>query len=201
MMMKNVKILISERQIKRILKEELTPKEIDNLKRLAASKVDENIRVAFAIGEPSGLGLELLKVWINSFNPFYKLDKILDYKTISLNNRNISYIPDSIEYLVNLELLDLGNNNLTEIPASIGKLKSLTDLYISKNHLITLPDSIGNLSNLEEISARKNNLTTIPDSIGRLKKLEMLRLNRNSLKMDDIIKLKKMLPAHTKVEI
>ena len=125
----------------------------------------------------------------------------------SISNRNtFSYIPDTIDLLVNLEFLDLGGTHITALPDSISKLTNLralnlsgtlisclptscgmminlTYLDISDTHIATLPDTIGNLKNLRQLNISDNLITALPESMGRLENLRQLDLSESLISM------------------
>ena len=85
------------------------------------------------------------------------------------------------EHLEGLELLTLGDKNLTGLPESIASLTGLTELWLSDNNLTRFPESIGNLTGLTKLNLWENNLTILSESIGKLTGLTELSLGRNNL--------------------
>lgn len=102
-------------------------------------------------------------------------------KTIRLSPREVSRLPDSINYLSHLTELSIAYNKLTELPRSLCKLQCLTRLIVSSNQITQLPYYIGDLSSLSYLSVSGNQLHHLPDSIGRLESLISLRLEDNRL--------------------
>jgi len=86
--------------------------------------------------------------------------------SLSLEKKGISYIPDSIDCLSNLDYLSLRGNSLESLPDSIGNLTSLTYIYLDKNNLTLIPDSIQHLINLEVLNVSDNPLRYLPSLRG-----------------------------------
>ncbi len=116
--------------------------------------------------------LELPKGWV----------KLAKLKKIEANNKGITYIPQEIWYLGNLQVLNLRSNKIKEIPESIGNLSNLQELHLWQNQIKEIPESIGNLSNLKELSLYENQIKEIPESIGNLSNLQVLGLRTNIIK-------------------
>ena len=106
----------------------------------------------------------------------------LDLSDLSVERGiHLSYLPETIGRLTNLEVFHLCCNRLKRLPESIGRLTKLEYLNLDVNNLTSLPESIGNLTNLKELDLERNNLRSLPESIGRLTKLEYLDLTGNEL--------------------
>ena len=103
-------------------------------------------------------------------------------KILHLNNLGLGLarIPDSLELLVDLKTLSLNNNELNFLPNSLQKLKNLQCIDVSGNNLYNLPDWIGSLNNLKEIILSDNLLTSLPKSLISLKFLKLLHINNNA---------------------
>lgn len=94
------------------------------------------------------------------------------------------YIPDSIEYAINLEEINLSKNNFGDkIPNAVGNLYNLKYLFLNENKFEGyIPSTIGNLKNLKVLDLSQNLLEgKIPQSIGDLTNLEVLNLSYNKL--------------------
>ncbi len=100
---------------------------------------------------------------------------------LSLNDNQITTLPQSIDSLIDLTYLNLRNNYLTSLTKNISNLSSLDCLFLDNNRLNILPENIGNLSNLTYLSLCNNQLNFLPKSIGDLVDLRSLYLNDNQL--------------------
>lgn len=98
---------------------------------------------------------------------------------LSLDKRNINYLPEEIGQLTALKTLSVDNNNLTSLPAVIGQLHTLEELHLINNDLETLPVEIAQLTQLEVLNLSGNQLTAVPEEIGYLPNLRVLNLNNN----------------------
>lgn len=136
---------------------------------------------------------------------FDDLSKLANLRKLSLNNNDITTLPDFANNgFKRLEELHLANNRLTQLPESIGLLENLVNLDVSKNRLTFLPKNLQLLSNLKKLDLntnylqefpiditlldtlvylnfQKNELRTIPSAIGNLKHLAELYLDTNRL--------------------
>ncbi len=72
-------------------------------------------------------------------------------KFLYLANNDLTFLPDAIFKLKNLELLDLDSNNIKNIPEKINKLENLRDLYIAMNIDTSLPQTLISLKNLKRL--------------------------------------------------
>jgi leucine-rich repeat protein SHOC2 len=80
---------------------------------------------------------------------------------LSLRDRQITTLPESIGNLHHLRELDLSNNRLTFLPESLANLTCLQKLDLSNNQLTALPNSLANLTNLVQLSLDDNPLTDL----------------------------------------
>jgi leucine-rich repeat protein SHOC2 len=104
-----------------------------------------------------------------------------NYYFADTEKKKITYIPEEIGNLSNLQKLVLSYNKLTSLPSEIGNLSNLQKLVLSYNKLTSLPSEIGNLSNLQYLSLWENELTSLPSEIGNLSNLQTLWLEDNQL--------------------
>jgi Leucine-rich repeat (LRR) protein len=65
-----------------------------------------------------------------------------------LHHNKLSYLPGSIDKLINLEVLHINHNRFQEFPRQILSLKKLRDLDFSNNEITDLPYEITNLDKL-----------------------------------------------------
>ena len=111
------------------------------------------------------------------------IGNLISLQKLSLRFVKLTTLPESIGDLTSLQVLSLDHNKLTTLPESIGNLTSLQKLNLMYNQLTSLPESIGNLSSLQNLNLRMNQLTTVPESIGDLTSLQTLSLDSNKLTM------------------
>jgi len=88
--------------------------------------------------------------------------------SLSINNKSIESIPNTINNLSNLNQLNLNNNNLRNIPDNISKLINLKSLKISNNQITSLPKSISKLKNIQSLQIDHNKIAIIPEDICNL---------------------------------
>ncbi|MEJ2248423.1 MAG: leucine-rich repeat protein [Candidatus Lokiarchaeota archaeon] len=113
------------------------------------------------------------------FGNFPNLEKLI----LSIRDKTIRSIPDSIGNLSTLRHLRLVNFLIKTLPETLGKLKNLEFLDIYKTQLSELPQSIGNLSNLKKIRIQEcSNLETLPESFGNLESLNEIEIRNSGLK-------------------
>ena len=78
-------------------------------------------------------------------------------------------LPDELGlYCASLKVLSVQNNELTTLPESILKLTNLTELNLVKNKLVSLPDRIGLLCNLQRLELANNLIERLPITFGAL---------------------------------
>ena len=106
----------------------------------------------------------------------------LDLSDLSVERGiHLSYLPETIGRLTNLEVFHLCCNRLKRLPESIGRLTKLEYLNLDVNNLTSLPESIGRLTNLRKLDLEFNKLTQLPESFGNLTNLKELDLEFNKL--------------------
>ena len=175
-----MKIIITENQYKRLFEEkDDLATSIRKIKELIDSGSGANMNLAFVMASMFGEDVqnEVLIDWINKFAEPYSTDFIFKK-----------------EYIGIIRELNMTHNQLSFLPDSIGKLVNLEILYLGDNQLSSLPDSIGKLTNLKRLDLSGNQLTSLPDSIDKLNKLEELYLNGNKISKEEIKKIQSLLP-------
>ena len=110
---------------------------------------------------------------------------------LDLSKNKIKFIPNSIQFLVFLEVLKFSNNQLLEIPEELGCLTRLKKLFLNENSLQFLPKNIfSKMIGLEEIYIYKNRLENICDSsssiFDNMKHLKFLDIHSNYLTIFNI---------------
>ncbi|KAI8489391.1 hypothetical protein Bbelb_328340 [Branchiostoma belcheri] len=117
---------------------------------------------------------------------------------LDLSNQGLTYIPEEVFDLTDLEVLDVSNNKLTSIPEAIGRLQKLRQLGTNSNKLTSLPQAIGSLQELTMLLIYDNQLTEIPSGVCSLSNLEVLGANKNKLSTlpAGVEKLQKLTKLH-----
>lgn len=95
--------------------------------------------------------------------------------TLSLENNNLTTLPDSIGYLSSLQIFTITNNKLSHIPPSIGRISNLKEFFINQNNLAEIPPELGFLKKLEILNVSNNPLVALPDEVARLMVLRDLQ--------------------------
>ncbi len=113
---------------------------------------------------------------------------------LDLSNLGLTYLPEELFGLSQLETLDLYDNALTEIPLAIARLTNLEKLMASQNQLTTLPESLAELKQLKTVKFDSNQLGSVPEVIFSLENLEDLSLENNGIEFlpPEIQKLSKL---------
>jgi len=160
-------------------------KRVIAVKKIQSMDVVKRIEAIFLDKE-----LELFKKYDKKSYDDY-MNYMPNFKSLWLNDNNLTTLPKSITNLTNLERLWLSKNKLTTLKG-ISNLKNLEMLDLSYNELtLTSLEGIDKLTNLKFLSLYGNELTSLPDSIGNLKNLEMMDLRGNPITIDDAYKNKK----------
>lgn len=139
-----------------------------------------------------------------------EIDELLLYTKnltkLTIDNTNISFIPNNVFNIATLEFLTITNNKISSVDSNIKKLKRLIsinlsfnsintispnifalrylkNLYLNNNQLIKITKlpSKSNNSKLEVLNLENNKLTMLPSQIGNLKFLKKLLLRNNLL--------------------
>ena len=204
-----MKHYIKQRLRESLLNEDLSDKELNNLKSLIKSSQDNNVEMAFAIASGHGeyIENELFTHWYNqsvdkqtepkTWDDLKKLTKFNIDNFDIRNNYNSLIIPDSIGKLTNIRELTLAFNGIKKIPSSIGDLTNLKLLDLMWNGLEELPDSIKYLKNLEYLSLVGNKLITLPEGIDKLTNLKKLSLQVNPISASEKERITALLPNTT----
>lgn len=204
------RILINENQYRLLFESDDYSLQLKNLKELLESGQEENIALAFQLGEGmesyvpnfnmgryilSNYGTLLKMVlgympegnvgtWHNEeiFTFIIKaFEKLFGSKNLSLKKSNLKDIPSDISKLQHLVSLDLNSNGLSTLPNSIGLLKNLRRLDLSDNEITELPISMRNMSSLRAISLTYNKMYQFPKNLLEFTQLEFLDISYNNL--------------------
>lgn len=100
-------------------------------------------------------------------------------KEINICKTNIPMIPKCINEFLSLVTIDASFNCITWLPDEICDLHNLQNLIINNNLLVNLPDSIGQLTLLKTLITSYNALTRLPSSMMHLNNLQFLDLYDN----------------------
>ncbi|KYR02814.1 leucine-rich repeat-containing protein (LRR) [Tieghemostelium lacteum] len=95
----------------------------------------------------------------------------------------VSAVPLSHHSLLNLKTLTLSNTNLTTLPKEIGEFQKLEQLYLDQMQLVALPPTFGQLTHMQELTLSNNQLTEFPMEITNLTQLRKLNLENNQISM------------------
>ncbi|KAI4497551.1 hypothetical protein M0802_007321 [Mischocyttarus mexicanus] len=133
--------------------------------------------------ESLNIGNDLITAKSNlfSFLPIQDIKAKFNLKDINICRTNIAMIPKCINKFVDLVTIDAGYNYLTWLPDEICDLHNLQNLIIHDNLLVSLPDSIGQLVSLKTLKVSNNSLTSLPSSMIHLNNLQFLDLYNNEL--------------------
>jgi hypothetical protein len=80
---------------------------------------------------------------------------------LTIQEKGLTSVPESIHQLKFLNRLDLRNNKLTELPETIQQLQYLEELILDINNLTAIPEWIGNLKLLGVIGLANNNIASV----------------------------------------
>jgi Leucine-rich repeat (LRR) protein len=111
-----------------------------------------------------------------------EIGELNQLEEISIENNQLTMIPESFCNLKNLRCLNLSKNRISSINSSIFNcLENLTSLWLNNCELMFLPREIGNLKSLEKLGLKFNSIQTIPEELGLLNKLKWLNAEKNEL--------------------
>jgi Leucine-rich repeat (LRR) protein len=202
-------IILNENQYRVLFESDDFSLQLKNLKKLLESGQEENIELAFQLGEgmesyvPNfNMGRYILSnygtlikmilgympkgnvgTWHNEEIYTYVVKSFImlfSSKELKLFRKGLTKFPDDISKLQHIELLDLSDNQLTFLPESIGLLKNLSRLNLSDNKISELPSSMKNMSNLRAISLSNNEMYQLPKNLLEFTQLEFLDISYNN---------------------
>lgn len=100
-------------------------------------------------------------------------------KCISL--LDVKFLPQSIEYLYNVEKILIQCPHLSCLPETIGSLKKLKSFQMRKINITELPQSMTRLEKLEVLELESTNIKKLSDAIGPLKNLRYLNIQHTDI--------------------
>ncbi|MDP1724934.1 MAG: leucine-rich repeat domain-containing protein [Alphaproteobacteria bacterium] len=110
-------------------------------------------------------------------------DSITWIKTLRLNGRNITTLPDNFVNLSKLRYLDLSDNMIKELPDNFNQLDRLEHINLSSNNLDVFPNDTCLPKTLKYLFMYNNKIETVPNHINQLCNLELIDLSSNGLKI------------------
>eukprot|EP00002_Diphylleia_rotans_P039296 TRINITY_DN9088_c0_g2_i2.p1 TRINITY_DN9088_c0_g2~~TRINITY_DN9088_c0_g2_i2.p1 ORF type:complete len:239 (+),score=54.30 TRINITY_DN9088_c0_g2_i2:61-777(+) len=102
--------------------------------------------------------------------------------SLDLSDNKLSGIKSMRIFHTGLVQLSLNNAQLSTLPDDVGILRNLTKLSLDFNQISSLPESIGELGNLLFFSIEKNKLTYVPSSFGELTSLRKFEFLGNQVR-------------------
>jgi len=113
---------------------------------------------------------------------FKALEVAAKTKKLSLNNTELTYVPNEVMSLKTVETLTLDGNLLNSLPPQIGGMGALQSLSAKGNQLASIPDTLSNLVLLKTLLLDSNQLADLPiASMLLLTRLAKLGLSSNQL--------------------
>lgn len=95
-----------------------------------------------------------------------------------LEKNRLSYLPEEIKDLAELEVLELNDNSFRLFPKSILQLKQLRSLNLSNNPLTSIPHEIFQLQELQELNLKHcTAITSLPNELALLPELRNINLS------------------------
>jgi hypothetical protein len=138
--------------------------------------------------------IEVLKDWFWKTIRTHHISKWEDLEKVkNLHLKEVSYIPNEVEYLKDVELCDCVNQSQLpykirsireayisgNIPKTVGKFQELE--YLEIGNIAKIPDEIGNLYSLKGLRISSNKISTIPKTVGKLFNLQIFEAWNNRL--------------------
>mmetsp|Transcript_49702 Transcript_49702/g.82508 ORF Transcript_49702/g.82508 Transcript_49702/m.82508 type:complete len:622 (+) Transcript_49702:34-1899(+) len=102
-------------------------------------------------------------------------------RTLQLDNRDLTGVPEAVYDVLELTRLDLSHNMIRSVDHHISRLRGLKEFNLGYNELTDLPSPI-TLPALTLLDVRKNRLTALP-SVMELRSLQILHVSFNPLEL------------------
>ena len=112
---------------------------------------------------------EFLALWALGLLAKWNPEIVQETTFLDVSERGLRTIPDTIQYLTNLEQLILYMNILTTIPDTIRSLTKLKNLNIMGNKIQTIPNWMNELKNLKTFDIQNNPIHMLPMGLTALK--------------------------------
>ncbi|WP_404364040.1 leucine-rich repeat domain-containing protein [Corallococcus coralloides] len=100
-------------------------------------------------------------------------------KSLSLEDKGLTSLPEELFLFRKLEKLNLRRNNLRALPEALGQLTELRELDLRGNGLLELPESVGSLTKLRVLDLEANCLWRLPESLSGCVELRRVNLVNN----------------------
>ncbi|RKH24405.1 hypothetical protein D7V77_20840 [Corallococcus sp. CA041A] len=100
-------------------------------------------------------------------------------KSLTLEDKALTSLPEELFLFRKLEKLNLRRNNLRALPEELGQLTELRELDLHGNRLLELPESIGELKKLRSLDLSYNCLWRLPESLAGCVELRRVNLINN----------------------
>lgn len=107
-----------------------------------------------------------------------------NYQHLDLSRLELTYIPDEIFEMTQLQSINLSGNRLRNISKNIASLGNLETIDFSNNPLSSLPREFSGLTKIVELIFINNKFKTIPTSIYKLTAIK--RINFSGCKLTQI---------------
>lgn len=106
------------------------------------------------------------------------LDELRSLKVLSLENNQLSEVPEVVWELPQIEQLDLSFNPLTTLPSKLVALRSLKWLNLCGAPIAEVPVAVRELPNLESLSLSGTQIQELPQWLSEMKSLRHLSIAR-----------------------
>ncbi|WP_375757624.1 hypothetical protein [Corallococcus exercitus] len=100
-------------------------------------------------------------------------------KSLTLEDKGLTSLPEELFLFRKLEKLNLRRNNLRALPEALGQLTELRELDLHGNQLLELPESMGELKKLRVLDLSYNCLWRLPESLAGCAELRRVNLVNN----------------------
>jgi Leucine-rich repeat (LRR) protein len=179
------KLLISEQAFRFLFESDDFSDQLTNLKGLIESGQEENIKLAFEIGEGMESYAQNFKFEKYLFDIYNSLITLLRLDNPQLNEGSML---EKINYLSNLEVVDISNQQLSQLPRGFSILQNLQDLNCQNSQLDSL--DVSKNRNLSVLHCDSNNFKVL--NINKNEKLSKLFCTDSNLALLDVSRCLKL---------